>query len=488
MQNVSWTAVLVVAAAAAGALAPATAHAGSYDVWSCRGPDGGALAAGAWSAGGQDTCAAGGSLRLTAASGYATLRFTPPPGTRISGYELWRSLQVADEWRDGAAAVIETAGTSSFVVDGCPFTRGCRSLGDPTEPLAAVNRVVAGHAPLDALTLLVACDWKCDADTRIDLYRSRVTIDDQAAPTVAGAAVAGDSLTVSAADRGGGVAAVTAAFDGGAARTAASGCAPPYAAAAPCPAQVDRAFSLAGLAPGAHRASGTVVDAAGNATPWGPVAFTVVSAPVRVVGAGSAPAAPHLSLASTSVVHAAGAPAHLHGTLTDAAGVPIAGASVGVSFLDLGADRATPRVLAPVTTDAAGAFTVTLRRDGAQRVTVAYGAAQATATVRSPIALHLRSNRGRLVKGRVVELRGRLSGAGPSAHGAVVVIESIVDGRWQPVGSARAGASGRYVWRYRFVHLRRDTIFSFRAVVVRQPGWPWASPHSSTVKVRVDVP
>jgi hypothetical protein len=70
----------------------------------------------------------------------------------------------------------------------------------------------------------------------------------------------------------------------------------------------------------------------------------------------------------------------------------------------------------------------------------------------------------------------------------VVTIESIVNGRWLPVGSAKAKADGTYAWRYRFVHLARDTIFSFRAVVERAPGWPWASERSARLKVRVDVP
>jgi hypothetical protein len=70
----------------------------------------------------------------------------------------------------------------------------------------------------------------------------------------------------------------------------------------------------------------------------------------------------------------------------------------------------------------------------------------------------------------------------------VIHIQAIVNGRWSPVGIARAGADGRYRWRYRFVNLTRDTAFSFRAVVERAPGWPWASVRSDRVAVRVDVP
>lgn len=489
-------------AAAGCAIASAPARAATYDVWSCRGPDGAALATSAWqpiaSAQVKDTCAAGGSLTLSDAG---ALRLTPPDGTRIAGYELWRSLSVV---RDGEAAVFELVGSWPYVVDGCPLTRGCRSEGDPTQPLSAANRIVAQHAPLDGVVLAVGCDWECDtASAQIDLYRAHVTIADAAAPTVSGTAPAGDdALVVSAADRGGGVAAVTLAVDGGAAQTNASACHTPYTAVAPCPPQVERAFSLAGVAAGAHSAAGTVVDAAGNATPWGPVAFTVttssttITTPLAFAGNGTpAVETPVLRLADTSVRHAAGAATQLHGTLKTARGAPIAGAQLSVSSFDLATDDAVPRALSPVTTDAAGAFTVTLRRDGAQRVTVAFSphpgvdpTASATATVRTRLALALGSSRGRLVKGRLLTLSGRLRGAGPSAAGTVVAIESIVNGRWQPVGATHVRADGRYRWSYRFVHLQRDTIFSFRAVVERSPGWPWFSQRSAAVRVRVDVP
>lgn len=488
-------------AAAGSAVAPSVARAGTYDVWSCRGPAGAPLATGAWQPGVlgtparvADTCASGGSLRLSMDSGRdggvgATLRFAPPAGTRIAGYELFRSAAVKrDWWRDYDARVIETAGATSYTV-----SKG--TAGDPKQPLAAANRLVAKHAPLDALTLQVECEWWCggSGSAQIDLYRSRVTIDDPVAPTAAGAAAGDDAVIVSGSDRGAGVASLTLSLDGGPAQTLATGCAPPYTVAPPCPAEVERAFAIS-AADGEHSASGTVVDAAGNATAWGPVTFTIrraSSAPLigapGVVPASEATAV--LKLARASLDHAPGAAVKLTGTLKTPAGAPVAGARLAVSSFDLAADDAEPRALTPVTTDAAGAFTVTLKRDGAQRVTIATAAgAQATATVRTRLALGVASSRGRLVKGRVLTLRGRLRGAGVSAQGTVVTIESIVNGRWQPVGRARAKADGTYSWSYRFVHLARDTIFSFRTVVARGPGWPWASERSAPLKVRVDVP
>lgn len=466
----------------AAAAAPGVAHAGTYDVWSCRDANGAALSASAWVPEGRvaDTCATGGSLRVTPEG---AIRFAPPAGTRITGYELWRSTE--DDWDPDDTSITETVGTT-------PFTTFSGTVGDPRNPLANANRVIAKRAPLDAITLRVKCEDEC-LNARMDLYRSHVTISDTTAPTATASVAGDDAVIVSGTDRGGGVAAITLSLDGGAAQTLTTGCATPYSAVQPCPGAGDRAFAI-NAPDGAHSASGTVVDAAGNATAWGPVAITiargggtttttVTPAPLTVASQEV------IKLARGSLQHAPGGKAKLEGTLRAASGVPIAGAHLTVSSFDLGADDAVPRALGSVTTGAGGVFSVTLDRDGAQRVTITSpGGATATATVRTNLAVTLSSSRGRIVKGRLLTLRGKLRGAGASARGAVVTIESIVNGQWLPVGSAKAKADGRYAWHYRFVHLARDTIFSFRAVVERAPGWPWASERSARLKVRVDVP
>jgi len=464
----------------AAAATPGVAHAGTYDVWSCRDADGAALNASAWVPEGRvtDTCASGGSLRVTPEG---AIRLAPAAGTRIAGYELWRSAQ--DDLVPNDTKLIETVGTTSFVVD-----RGTR--GDPKNPLASANRFAAQHVPLDAVTLQVRCEDDC-LNARMDLYRARVTVSDTAAPTASASVAGDDAVIVSGTDRGGGVAALTLSLDGGPAQTLTTGCATPYTVVQPCPGAADRAFAI-DAPEGAHSASGTVVDAAGNATAWGPVAITIKrttvatnvnSSPLTVAGQEV------LKLDRSMLEHAPGGKVKLEGTLRSASGAPLPGMHLSITSFDLGADDAVPRPLGPVTTGAGGAFAITLARDGAQRVTVTSpGGATATATVRAKLAVQLSSDRGRLVKGRILTLKGKLRGAGASARGAVVTIESIVNRRWLPVGSARAKADGTYTWRYRFVHLARDTIFSFRAVVERAPGWPWASRRSARLKVRVDVP
>ncbi len=462
----------------AAAAAPGVAHAGTYDVWSCRDANGAALSAAAWEPEGRvtDTCAAGGSLRVTPEG---AIRLAPPAGTRLAGYELWRSAE--DDWDPDDTKLIETVGTTAFVVS-------AGTVGDPKNPLSNANRFTAKHTPLDALTLRVACEDDC-LDARMDLYRARVTISDATAPAATASVAGDDAVIVSGTDRGGGVAALTLSLDGGPAQTLTTGCATPYTAVQPCPLAADRAFAI-DAPDGLHSASGTVVDAGANATAWGPLTITIRRGTATVSPAPIVAASQEvIKLASATLEHAPGGKTKLEGTLKSAAGLAISGAHLSVSSFDLGADDAVPRALGSVTTGAGGAFSVTLDRDGAQRVTITSpGGATATATVRANLAVRLSSSRSRIVKGRILTLHGKLRGAGPSARGAVVTIESIVNGRWLPVGSTRAKADGTYAWRYRFVHLARDTIFSFRAVVERAPGWPWASERSARLKVRVDVP
>ena len=518
----------VVAVAAAVVCFAAPAHAGTYSVWSCRGPAGEPVSAGAWSFGAvdagagdvtfADSCASGGAVRVELADDRGFSRpvigmagFSAPAGTRIASYELWRSLAVAGpELRlfDFGAAVVTTR-------DGATASSGCSTWGDACpaagEPLAAANRV-AGSGPADAIRLQVSCrqslcqEPRGGVAARASLYRARVVLSDDSAPAAPDVVASPAAVTVSSTDAGAGIAAFSLAVDGGEAQVrtvGGAGCREPYTAAQPCPGSAAESFVLDGLAPGEHTVAGTVADAAGNVTAWGPVAFTVAAPPVLSVPP-SVPSAPPCAGAACAVVPAEAGPGvlrvsaprsarapgkalRLSGTLRTAAGAPIAGAALTVTGLDLGVNRARSRVLARPRTDAQGRFTATVRRDGAVRLTVAYGGASTTLTTRTRVALTARPARGRLVKGRTLTLSGVLRGAAAAAKGAPVRIESIVNGRWTTVGAVKTRAGGRYQWRYRFVHLTRNTTFSFRAVVDSAPAWPWARVRSRAVRVDVDV-
>ena len=311
-------------AAAVATSVPAPAHAGEYTVWSCRGPDGQPISTEAWrtqvndaQAGDieiSDGCATGGSLGIEVTSagipanrkprGEAVFRL--PRGALISGFELWRYQFAAGNFPgasfDYTAAVHEVSGGTS--VDwGCasglspPFFN-CTFEGTPSAPLDPSNRITQFSSPLEGLSVWAGCvSVGCEPPfsppaAEYRLFRSAVSIEDDGAPEVvklegslaesAPIADASGNLFVTADDTGGGVAAFEFSVDGGAPqRVAVAGgegaCEVPYSQADPCPRQATRGIVVptASLAPGAHSVDGTVVDAAGNVTPFGPVAFTV---------------------------------------------------------------------------------------------------------------------------------------------------------------------------------------------------------------------
>lgn len=549
-----WLVAIAASACALTLAAPPDASAGTYDVWSCRGPEGQPLDAGAWErrafdpASGTpqvvargvefaDSCAApGGSLAVTLARGEllgapvaGLLAFRPSPDTRIAGYELARFLDAgqAPLLTTYSASWHETAAGTTFDSDLCATT-GC-TIGGPgeSEPGTLVQRLAAEGDTI-ALRVEAACPVLCtnllsDVPARAILYRSRVTLEDVMAPAPprlsgnlvdsGGSSAGRASLVVAGEDRGAGIEALSLAVDGRPWQTIragglASSCRTPYTSPAPCPASVEQPFEIdtGALSPGDHQLSGAIADAAGNVTEWGPIPFRVAPRAPIVLPQPRPPAGPangspaverpRLRLDRRAVAAAPGDTVRLRGRLTTTDGRPIAGARLEVSVRQLGLrDPRPPRNRRAVTTDRSGRFAIGGRARGARRVTVGFSprpgaatTARAGATLRTRLSLRAVAKRGSLVKGRRLTLRGRLGGAGPSAAGALVQIQAVVNGRWAPVGRARTGRHGAYRWRYRFVHLSRDTVFRFRPVVEHVPGWPWPTIRGPATAVRVDVP
>jgi len=550
-----WLLAIAVVACAVALSTAASAAAGTYDVWSCHGPDGESVDADAWQREaidpvsgipqvvargvefGDDCDGAGGSLAVALTRGEllnapvaGLLTFRAPTDTRIASYELARFLDAGQPplLTTYIAERVETEAGTPVDFDLCS-TAGCMLGGpDPSSPGSLVSRP---QAEGDAIALRVeaSCPLICanlllsDTPARAALYRSRVTLEDlhpPAVPQLGGALIedgpdAGRaSLVVASQDRGGGIEAMSLAIDGQPWQTvrmggSASSCRTPYTSPTPCPRDVEQPFEAdtGALSAGEHELSGSVVDAAGNSTAWGPVPFRVEKPPTTVVTtappgpegpSNGMPAVerPRLQLGRRVAVANAGGLVRLRGTLTTWDRRPIASARLAVTVRQLGLRATVPaRDRNTVVTDRNGRFVVEQRARGAQRIAVGFSprpggaaTARATATVRTRLELLATPTASRVVKGRLLRLRGRLRGAGPSADGALVQIQAIVNGRWAPVGRARANRDGSYRWRYRFVHLTRDTVFNFRAVVEHVPGWPWPTVRSPRTTVRVDVP
>jgi hypothetical protein len=367
------------------------------------------------------------------------------------------------------------------------------------------------------------------------LFRSAVSIEDDQAPEVvtlegslaepAPIADAAGHLFVTADDAGGGVAAFEFSLDGGAPRRVAvagpeGSCEEPFSEADPCPREATRGIVVdtANLAPGPHSESGTVIDAAGNATPFGPVAFTVAPPPAPPSppaqpegprgnsgtgegggnGGGRQPdngtpavETPHLQLKSPKGRHRAGGSGRLSGTLTTAAGAPIAAAELGVEVTEIGGKARGKKRF--VQTDANGHFAFKVAGAGARDVVVSYAPVRggapsrsAKALVTTKLALRMRPRPRRLRAGQSVHFVGRLRGAGKAARGAVVAIQAVAGGRWTTVDTVVADARGNFSWAHRFRYVERDALFSFRAVVPRTPGWPWPTVRSRRIKLPIE--
>ncbi|MFT3865068.1 MAG: carboxypeptidase-like regulatory domain-containing protein [Solirubrobacterales bacterium] len=535
------------------------AQAGEYTVWSCRGPDGSAISAAAWrtqaidAASGDvtftDDCASGGSLRIEATpSGTIENRepvgeavFEPPPGTVISSYEIWRYVAAADgpKWpervgqedEDDYAASLEEwiIGVGNINSD-CAARRSepeC-AIGTPDVPLDDSNLVSkdpgAEEAPLiEKLGFWVRCvRLGCEPPATsppaiFELFRSAISIEDDSAPTVdrlegplaEAAPVAGVAhLFVTATDVGGGIAGFRFSVDGGAPQVVTmgdgqGGCEEPFSMPQPCTPTATRGFAVdtASLAPGGHVISGSVVDAAGNSTSFGPISFTVASPPASVAGQGGSspdngtPAVekPRLRLQPQARLLPAGKPVRLRGTLRTSSGVPVVGARLEVELTELGSKRrGRTRV---IRTDAEGRFEFKVNGGGARTVVVSYaprlgGAVTRSAKtlVRTRLGLRLRSRPRRIRVGQAVRFFGRLRGAGRAARGATVEIQAISGGRWTTVDTVTAGRGGAFSWTHRFRYVERNAIFSFRAVVLRTPGWPWSTVRSRRLELVIKGP
>jgi hypothetical protein len=89
-------------------------------------------------------------------------------------------------------------------------------------------------------------------------------------------------------------------------------------------------------------------------------------------------------------------------------------------------------------------------------------------------------NRGRIV------FRGRLIG-GPGKGGAQVTIEAVGRNVRQrvPVATLRTDKRGRFRFSYRFLRSFAPFTYRFRARLIRQASYPYASGSSRIVTVKI---
>jgi hypothetical protein len=518
---------LVIAVVLAALLAPASAQAGTYDVYACRLPDGSAAPAGGWSTGGllagaDVRAAAGCPLTVSAAPGPTAVRpitlgwrFDAVDDTTIAAYDVARS------------AVVTTDGTGAFnyegfldsidysktgQVDHCWSSAGCRSLAPGQPPLA--------RSGLAARSLILFTDCssgngECHAPmtASIVVESARMTLNDTFAPVFVappsgslfdtGAPLTGvRSVSYSAADRGGGLYRAALEVDGSIVTSQpvdenGGACVAPFTQPLPC--KLSAASSLSwdtgAVANGPHRLRLLVYDATGT--------NVVASDPVDVVTAnGPGQCAPTASAGSVAVrfgikrgrslTLSYGRARTIRGAVTDAAGAPVPGATVVVLSRVRRSGARTRAGRTPIVTGADGRFVYRIPKGPSRLLRFGWRSSTASSLLTCSAALHVnvRAPVGLSVSPRVVSphgrirLSGRLRGGYVPARGRVLDLQALVRGSWRPFETVRTSGRGRFSATYRFTSGERGT-FRIRVRVRPSSDYPFTLGYSRAVRVRV---
>jgi hypothetical protein len=230
-------------------LAPAPARAGTYDVYSCRLPNGEPAGIDGWVATGTNAyndCGSGGGLAAQLPAGIVPpltasgWRFAAPSDVRITGFTIYRAAEAAVGYpsaRDYFSSYDDAPplGQTSANPDYCMSNfSGCTGAGVMSNPLAPQNKFERSGLAIRSLTYQIMC-WNFGAPGgascptsptlgRLRIFSSRFSLIDESAPTFEGdlvgvpadgTVVAGAiDATFTAADRGSGVARTWIEIDG----------------------------------------------------------------------------------------------------------------------------------------------------------------------------------------------------------------------------------------------------------------------------------
>lgn len=494
-----------------------SAAAGTYSVYSCVGPSGETLPNNAWNPRRSvttpssaftfgTTCpdlsvvvAPGTTLAAGEEAGFS---FVAPPGTKISGYLIRRSVNVtyAGSARPTLSAGLQrtTSGADTYWGECEAVTANCSIAASGTQ---SVGISASGlQLGIECAQSSTSCTGAGIGTLRASLLDARVDITDNSAPsvTVTGGTLPGVSgvtgahtLAAEIVDVGGGVKSYSLEIDGVRKENAiAGGSCSTSAFRHPIPCPQDRAPSytidLANYAAGTHTVVVSAIDAAGNVGKSAPVFFTVPGVTGVDASGSPSPTDAIVSVRKGLIDGKAGRAVVVRGALKSSSGAAIAGETLTVTASSLGVSGAATKPLGSTKTAKDGSFSFKVRPKGARTVTFSFrGAAFASTIVRQRLSLTARRSRAVLSRGMSFTISGRLNGTAGAAAGAPVEIQVLNGKTWAKVAEVRARRSGSYKWKYRFKRVTRPTLFRFRAIVRSKPGWPWPSRSSKSLRVLV---
>lgn len=528
-------------------LAPAPAHAASYDVWACTLPNGQSAAADGWTperagensitanwCSSDDKAFAALRAEIYASTGtgtHADWVFTAPPESLITSYTLWRwarTAQSGDAYQDYYLTEdLPRTTASPFLIEWCGRYLQCSGYGTSGgSHFQAANRVDRSGLQVRRIYASLLCaarsaGSRCQGSfdgARVWIFSARVALTDFDVPrftkTPSGSLMAIDAplegeqtVSFDTADRGGGVERVGVVVDGRAvlsqsAAPHAARCRRPFTTPRPCPAATSNTivFDTAQLPNGVHTVQASVTDAAGNETRSDPVTVTTRNGS-RPNGRGasrfvklSAWLRSRRKTRRATAVVPFGAVRTAEGRLTDSTGSPIAGATLDVTARVQRPGAAETRA-GTVTTNSQGRFRYRIARGASRTLRFEYKAytldpapvssAAVSLGVRAGIRLRLKPRR--LRNGQRIRFLGRLKG-GPARKGTRVTIDVLVpDARRRvPIGNVKADAKGRFRFAYRFRRTLVKARYRFQARLVPQPGYPYRGATSGRVSVVVE--
>ena len=200
----------------------------------------------------------------------------------------------------------------------------------------------------------------------------------------------------------------------------------------------------------------------------------------------------HFEGAGTRATTPSDEPATVVGSLTDAGGDPVRGAEICVATRVDVAQGPPERVIATPTTGGDGRFRVRLPAGPSREVRVAHwhgahAVIERYLELRSKVVprLSLAPSRG-VTNGDSV--RFDVSIPGPSEANRRVAMQARGTGKWVRIAGGRTDRGGRWSGTYRFRNTTGTRTYAFRAVVRRQPGYPYEPGHSKTQELKVTGP